>query len=235
MLGAEADTVTKKRVLVVEEDENLAFGLKFNLEVEGYDVEVERDGVQALLAPTVFRPDLILLDLMLPKMDGLELLRRWRDKDTTTRIIVVSGKTDEAHVVHALRLRADDYIRKPFGLSELLERVRVQLVRAGPERRNDSVIRLGGAVIDFGTRTVSRGNATTSLTPKEYQLLSVLVAAKGAAVSKEDLLRCVWGHKAPVETNTVAVHVMSLRRKIEMTSRPQHILSVSGFGYRIKF
>lgn len=230
----DADLAGRPRVLVVEDDPGLAFGLQMNLEIEGYEVLVEGDGLQALSVRESFRPDLVLLDLMLPGLDGIELLRRWRELDPSTRIIILSARVDEVDRLTGLRLGADDYVTKPFSLAELLARVGLQLRRREQQPGNQGVIWIGRASVDLGARTVTRGRRVTHLTPKEFALLSSLYKHRDSTVSKQVLLREVWGHRAAVVTNTVQVHIMSLRRKIEAdSSNPEFIVTVSKTGYRL--
>lgn len=227
---------TSPRILIVEDNADLAFGLRMNLEIEGYVVLIETDGRKALPLPVSFRPDLIVLDLMLPGIDGFQLLRRWRELDSRTRVIVLSAKDGEANRVTALRLGADDYVAKPFSLLEFLERVKRQLYRLGGSAETGArTLTLGEAHIDLAARTVVRRGVVTQLTHREFELLSALLDADGAVMSKQSILAVVWGHKAAVRTNTVEYHISSLRRKLENDPRdPKHILTVNRSGYRLQ-
>ena len=225
-----------RRILVVEDDATLAYGLKLNLEVDGHVVLVEGNGEAALSIPDVFRPDLVILDIMLPGIDGLELLRRWRRSGISTRVIVLSARGESDDRVRGLRLGADDYMTKPFHLPELLARVARQLDRVESSAvESGRMVAVGCAQVDMSAHTVIRGTEEQPLPPKEYALFTALLSAHGAAVAKQDLLKTVWGHKAAVKTNTVEYHVAGLRRKIELNPRiPKHILTVSRFGYRLQ-
>ncbi len=224
------------RVLVVQDDSDLAFGLKLDLEVEGLEVCVEGDGSNALSLPSSFHPDVIILDIMLPGLDGFELLRRWRMNDRATRIIILSARSAEADRVAGLRLGADDYITKPFSVLELIERVKNQLRRASSDQRADGrILWIGETSVDLKARTVRRGRNTWQIGPKEFALLSALVDAEGAILSRRVLLETVWEHKAAVDTNTVDYHVSTLRRKLEADpSHPRHLLTVRKAGFRLQ-
>jgi DNA-binding response OmpR family regulator len=225
-----------RRILVVEDNETLAYGLKLNLEVEGHEVLIESNGDTAVAIPDAFQPDLIILDIMLPGLDGFEVLRRWRRSGVSTRVIILSAKGEPFDRVTGLRLGADDYVTKPFHLPELLERVARQLDRVeSTSAEGTRNVWVGDARVDMSARVVIKGGEATPLTPKEYQLFTVLLEAGGEAVSKRALLETVWGHKAAVRTNTVEYHVSGLRRKVEIDARaPKHILTVSKFGYRLQ-
>ena len=226
----------RHRILIVEDNATLAYGLKLNLEVDGHEVHVEGDGAAALSIPDAFRPDLIILDIMLPGLDGFELLRRWRLSGISTRVIILSAKAATDDRVKGLRLGADDYVTKPFQILELLERVARQLDRLeSTPAQVARIVAVGDARVDMSARLVIRGTEVVALPPKEYALFTALLDAHGAAVAKQSLLETVWGHKAPVRTNTVEYHVSGLRRKVELNPRtPKHILTVSKFGYRLQ-
>jgi DNA-binding response OmpR family regulator len=222
------------RVLVVEDNADLAFGLGNNLEIEGYEVELATDGRAGLAAARARRPDLVILDLMLPELDGFRVLRALRQHADGPPILILTARGEEADKVRGLKLGADDYVVKPFGLLELLARVEALLRRArrAPARRRE---RFGGVEVDVAARTVSHGGRNVDLAPKEFDLLLALLEADGAAVSRLDLLRQVWGYSSAVVTRTVDTHVAELRRKVEdEPARPQHILTVRKLGYRLR-
>jgi DNA-binding response OmpR family regulator len=226
---------SRRRILIVEDNAELSFGLQMNLEIEGYEVLVEGDGAQALTLLESFRPDLIILDIMLPGLDGFQLLKHWRERDDDTRVLVLSAKGAETDRVTAFRLGADDYVTKPFSLLELLERIKRQLYRLDAAGERDATIVLGSARIDFAARTVTRDGVVTQLPPKEFALLSALLDARGSVLTKSAILATVWGHRAAVRTNTVEYHLSALRRKIEDDPRhPKHILTVTKAGYRLQ-
>ena len=222
------------RVLVVEDNADLAFGLRNNLEIEGYDVEVAMDGRAGLAAAQALRPDVIILDLMLPELDGFRVLRALRERPGAPPIVVLTALGEEADKVRALKMGADDYVTKPFGLLELLARVEAVLRRSGPapaHRRE----RFGEVEIDVAARTARRAGRTVELAPKEFDLLMALLDADEAAVSRIALLKLVWGYPSAVVTRTVDTHVAELRRKLEEDpARPRHILTVRKLGYRLR-
>ncbi len=222
------------RVLVVEDNADLAFGLQNNLELEGYEVEVASDGRAGLVAARARRPDLVVLDLMLPGLDGFRVLKALREDARPPLILVLTARAEEADKVRGLRMGADDYVTKPFGLLELLARVLALLRRAqpGPARR---VERFGDIELDVAARAVRKGGAFVELAPKELDLLLALLAAEGAAVSRLELLQRVWGYPSAVVTRTVDTHIAELRRKLEDDpARPRHVLTVRKLGYRLR-
>jgi two-component system, OmpR family, alkaline phosphatase synthesis response regulator PhoP len=223
------------RVLVVE-DSDLGLGLHANLEQEGYEVELARDGQRGLEEALGWRPDLIVLDLMLPLLGGLELLRTVRREGGRMPVLVLTARGQESDKVTALKLGADDYLTKPFGLLELLARVEALLRRSGvTDHGGSSFFHFGEIELQLQTRVVLRGGARVDLTPKEFDLLALLLRADGAVVTREELLRKVWGYRARVVTRTLDSHVAELRRKLERSpASPRHILTVRKVGYRLE-
>jgi two-component system, OmpR family, alkaline phosphatase synthesis response regulator PhoP len=223
------------KVLVVEDSE-LGLGLQTNLEAEGYAVELAVDGRQGLERARSWEPDLLVLDLMLPVMEGLEVLRTLRREGARMAVLVLTARGQESDKVVALKLGADDYLTKPFGLLELLARVEALLRRSGAAQGTGSApLRFGEVELKAETRTVLRGGRPVELTPKEFDLLATLLRAEGAVVSREELLRRVWGYRSAVVTRTLDSHVAELRRKLEPTpAAPRHILTVRKVGYRIE-
>jgi DNA-binding response OmpR family regulator len=223
-----------KRVLVVEDSE-LALGLRANLEQEGYDVEVARDGRRGLEQARAWGPDLVVLDLMLPELDGLHVLRALRSEGRATPVLLLTARGQENDKVLGLKLGADDYVTKPFGLLELLARVEALLRRSDTgQPEADALHRFGDVELREGSRAVSRAGKPVELTPKEFDLLLVLIRAKGDVVSRRELLRRVWGYRADVATRTLDTHVAELRRKLEPgAGAPRHILTVRKVGYRL--
>jgi DNA-binding response OmpR family regulator len=224
------------RVLIVEDNQDLAFGLRNNLEIEGYAVDVAADGPEGLAAARRAPPDLIVLDLMLPGMDGYRVLRQLREDGLTMPVLILTARGEEADKVLGFRLGADDYVTKPFGVLELLARVEALLRRsrpaAGPAGRG--VERFGDVEVDLSTRTVRRAGTVVALTPMEFDLLVALLRRNGAVVSRMELLAEVWGHSSAVLTRTVDTHIGELRRKLEHDpSTPRHILTVRKAGYRL--
>ena len=228
------------RVLVVEDNEDLAFGLRNNLEIEGYEVATAKTGKAGLEVFNRVQPDLVILDLMIPEMDGFRVLRTLREKGHTTPVLVLTARGEESDKVRGLRFGADDYVTKPFGLLELLARVEALLRRSVASRSNSDgttseIYRFGSVEVDPAAHTVRRGTAVVELAPKEFDLLLSLLKARGAVVSRLRLLREVWGYSSAVVTRTVDTHIAELRRKLEENpSSPQHILTVRKSGYRLR-
>src|SRR5206468_5032490 len=207
------------------------------LEIEGYEVELATDGTCGLKLAGEVRPDLIVLDLMLPDLDGYRVLRQLREKGVTTPVVILTARTEEADKVRGFRLGADDYVTKPFGILELMARVEALLRRSGvgPSSMRAIPDRFGDVTVDFATRTVRKAGHQVSLTPMEFNLLLALLHRRGAVVSRLDLLKEVWGHSSSVLTRTVATPVAELRRKLEDdASRPRHILTARKAGYRLQ-
>jgi two-component system, OmpR family, alkaline phosphatase synthesis response regulator PhoP len=222
------------RILIVEDSEDLAEALAHNLELEGHEAKIAGDGRIALATASDWDPQLVILDLMLPGIDGYEVLRRLRGNDYEGPVMILTAKGEEADKVRGFRLDADQYVTKPFGLLELLERVssllRRSSARAAPERAR---IEFGSIVIDPASRAVTRGGKRVTLTPKAYELLMALIERDGAVVSRAELLREVWGYGAFVLSRTVDSHVAELRRKLEEdATNPRHVVTVWKVGYR---
>ncbi len=228
-----------KRVLVIEDNRDLAYGLRNNLEIEGYEVDVAEDGPNGLLRARTGAPDLIILDLMLPGMDGYRVLRALREEGRRTPVLILTARGEEADKVRGLRLGADDYVTKPFGVLELLARVEALMRRASvatsaPEAE-PLVERFGDVEVQCASRTVMRHGQPVPLTPKEYELLLALIRRRGAVASRVELLTEVWGYSAAVLSRTVDTHVAELRRKLEDDLQaPRHILTVRKAGYRLQ-
>lgn len=222
----------KARVLLVEDDEDLARGVVFNLEQDGYSVE-HRDtlaGARAHLEEDY--PDLLLLDLNLPDGDGLELLKELREEAHKLPVICLTARAQEADLVMGFGLGADDYLKKPFGVAELLARLEAILRRAGTTERK--VLNLAGTVVDLDARTVRCGEREDELTPIEVDLLVYLLERKGRAVDRAELLKELWGLHSHHSTRTLDNHVARLRRKIEDNpADPKLLVTVHGVGYRL--
>jgi len=226
------------KILVVEDDRNLSDTLKYNLRKDGYDVVTAGDGVEALDAARREKPDLIILDLMLPKLSGFEVCRILR-KDMTVPILILTAKTDETDKIVGLEIGADDYMTKPFSLRELLARARAMLRRAkmaeGQLGAGEAVLKVGDIEVDIGRHRASKGGAWLELTPKEFDLLVFLARNKGFVFSRDHLLEKVWGYDFAGDTRTVDVHIRWLRRKIEADpNNPEHLITVRGTGYKLE-
>ena len=226
------------RVLVVEDNPDLAFGLRNNLEIEGYEVEVAQDGPRGLDRARESSPDLLILDLMLPGLDGYRVLRTLRSEGFQQPVLILTARGEEADKVMGFRLGADDYVTKPFGVLELLARVQALLRRVSRREGNGHAPtrdRFGDVEVDRASHAVFRRGAAVSLAPLEYQLLIALYDRRGAVVSRHDLMREVWGHSATVVSRTVDTHILELRRKLESDpAKPRHILTVRKAGYRLQ-
>ena len=226
------------RILVIEDNDDLAFGLRNNLEIEGHEVEVAADGTEGLVRARREKTDLVILDLMLPGTDGFRILRTLRSEGSRVPILILTARGEESDKVRGLKLGADDYVTKPFGLLELLARVEALLRRgpgAGEPPSTAAIERFGDVEIDCSTHTVSRAGSPVELAPKEYDLLLALVRRRGAIGSRLDLMREVWGYADAVITRTIDTHVAELRRKLEQDpAAPRHILTVRKVGYRLK-
>ena len=223
------------RILVVEDNTDLAAGIEYNLALEGYDVRIAGDGPAAITAVSSWNPDLILLDLMLPGMDGYKVLQTIRAAGNRTPVIILSARGEETDKVRGFRLDADQYVTKPFGVLELTERIGALLRRSAREHavKTPEVIRFGDVAIDTGARVVTRHGEPCPLTHKAYELLLALVRRQGAVASRKELLKEVWGYSAFVTTRTVDSHVAELRRRIEENpADPKHVLTVWKVGYR---
>ena len=220
------------RVLIVEDNTDLAFGLRNNLEIEGYSVDVAADGHAGLARARSSRPDLVVLDLMLPGLDGYRLLKQIRDEGFTMPVLILTARGEEADKVRGFRLGADDYLTKPFGVLELLARIEALLRRSAPAVAAE-IVRFGDVVVDSGSRVVTKRGTPVSLTPMEYELLMALVRRRGRLATRVELLTEVWGHSAAVLTRTVDTHVAELRKKIEDDpAKPRFILTARKAGYR---
>lgn len=223
------------RILLVEDNADLADGLRYNLEREGYQVSVAPDGPAGLTLARQTRPDLILLDLMLPGMSGFEVLQSLRSAGDRVPVIIVSARGEEADKVRGFRLDADQYVTKPVGLLELLERVRAILRRTSGGAAGETRLRFGTVTVDTAARLVMQADRPVPLSPKAYDLMLALLRKQGTVVSRLDLLREVWGSAGDVQTRTVDSHMAELRRKLELNpADPRHFLTVWKVGYRFE-
>lgn len=222
-----------KTVLVVEDEPTLVATLRYNLERDGHLVLTASDGDAALSIARAQKPDLIVLDLMLPGMSGLEVTRILR-RETGVPILMLTARAEETDKVVGLELGADDYVTKPFSMRELLARVRALLRRAEmPPGAADELITTGDLEVDLKSRRVRRKGEELQLKPKEFDLLAHLARNRGRAFTREQLLDQVWGYEYAGDTRTVDVHVSWLRQKVEdVPSKPTRLITVRGTGYR---
>jgi len=228
-------TETATRALVVEDDPNIVDLIRSNLAVRGFDTVVSADGLRALRLLETESPDIVLLDLMLPEIDGFELCRQIRERSSVA-IIVVSARGGERDKVSALNVGADDYMTKPFSIEELLARINATLRRTRPAGLSaeaaPAVITVADLVIDLANQLVTRGGAAVHLTPTEFALLRELAINRGKLLSHAHLLRRVWGHGYETETEYVRVYIRLLRAKLETNGTPL-IVTQPRAGYRI--
>jgi len=220
-------------ILVIEDDAAILFGLRDNLQRAGYAVRSAGDGHLGLELVRTLRPDLVLLDLMLPGLSGHEVCRRIRDNGLEMPVVMLTALGEEAQVVRGLNLGADDYVTKPFGIGELMARVAALLRRR--RRSTPDVVVIGTLEVDRGARRVSRGGVVLELTPKEYGLLEFFTRKAGRALTREQILNAVWGESAAVTDRSVDRAVTTLRAKIEENpNRPRLIQTVPQIGYRFE-
>ena len=226
------------RVLVIEDNPALAEGIAYNLRHEGYEPRIAEDGRVGLSAVREWDPHLVILDLMLPGIDGYQVLESMRREGNRAPVLILTARAEEADKVRGFRLDADQYVTKPFGVLELLERVASLLRRANgrdPVTARDACIRFGDIVVDTAARLVSRNGVPCGLTPKAYELLLALIRRQGAVAGRVELLTEVWGYGAFVMSRTVDSHIAELRRKLEADpANPRHILTVWKVGYRFE-
>ena len=223
------------RILVIEDEPTLVETISYNLRRAGCDVESERDGINGLRAAQQQLPALVILDLMLPGMDGLEVCRQLR-RSSSVPILILTARNDEVDKVVGLELGADDYVTKPFSMRELMARVKAILRRkaAPPAVAALPALQYGAFTLDESRHEIRRQGTPLSLTPLEYNLLEFLLRNHGATFSRETLLEKVWGYDYSGDSRTIDVHVRSLREKIEDTpGAPRRLLTVRGVGYRL--
>jgi DNA-binding response OmpR family regulator len=217
------------RILIVEDDTTLSVVLRDSLAYEGFVVECASDGPQGISAARARRPDLVLLDVMIPGLDGFDVCDVLNRESERLPIIMLTARAQPDDKIRGLELGADDYVTKPFVLDELLARIRAVLRRTTSAR---PTIKLGDVVVDFSRRRAFRGRTPLELTPREFAVLWQLAEHAGAAVSRDELLRTVWGYRQPPLTRTVDIFVARLRRKIEPDPRhPRYVRTAHGDGY----
>ncbi len=227
-----------RRILVVEDNPDLAFGLRNNLEIEGYEVAVAHEGSTALTQAEQFSPDLIVLDLGIPDPDGFRVLRTLRDRGDDVPVMILSAAGEETAKVRGLRIGADDFVTKPFSILELLARIEALLRRPRPSRTPAielpaHVERFGEVVIDLDSRSVTVKGKLVNLTPRAFDLLAALVRRRGSVVTRAELMREVWGHRTEIASRTVDTHIADIRREIEEDpADPKYLVTVWKTGYR---
>ena len=218
-------------VLIIEDDAALSRGLKDNFAFQGYHVLLAADGEQGFALAVDHRPDLIVLDLMLPRMNGYEICRRLRRERIQTPVLVLTAKGEESDVVLGLELGADDYVKKPFSVRELLARAEALLRRRRPDEPDRWTF--GGYVLDLAARTLTKAGQPVEVSPKEFALLHFFLQHAGQALSRDEILNRVWGYDVNVTPRSIDRFVATLRRKIEADPHhPEFILTAREFGYK---
>ena len=221
------------RILVIEDDPSILKGLELNLGLEGYQVKGAMDGANGLLAAQDWKPDLVVLDIMLPGMSGYEVCRELRRRGSNVPILILSAKGTEIDRVHGLDLGADDYVTKPFGLQELLSRVRALLRRSKPPTQG-KLLTFGDVEADFVAGEVRRAGAAVEMTVRELQLLQYLSGREGRVVTRQMILDAVWGENYFGTERTVDNFITRLRQKLDNPDEPVHFVTVRGMGYRFR-
>lgn len=227
-------TPAKTRVLVIDDEPQILRALRINLSVRGYEVRTAATGAEALRSAADHRPDVIVLDLGLPDMSGIEVLHGLRGW-LSAPVIVLSARTDSSDKVEALDGGADDYVTKPFGMDEFLARLRAAVRRAAVPETDQPVVETASFTVDLAAKKVIKNGTEVHLTPTEWGMLEMLVRNRGKLVGREELLREVWGPAYATETHYLRVYLAQLRRKLENDpSHPVHLLTEAGMGYRFQ-
>lgn len=222
-----------QKVLIIEDEPDMVLGLRDNFEYEGYDVLVARDGREGLDRALADHPDLILLDIMLPKMSGLDVCRQLRSNGVDTPVIMLTARGQEIDKVIGLEMGADDYVTKPFSIKELLARVRAQLRRATRQVAEVESYTIGDVNLNFKRYEAIRDGQELELSPREFELLKYFIQHRGETITRDQLLDDVWGYDNYPFTRTVDNHIAKLRQKIESTpAEPKYIITVHRVGYK---
>ena len=218
-----------RKILIVDDEPLIVKGLKYSLEQDGYETDSAVDGEEAVNKFFAGQFDLVLLDVMLPKIDGIEVCQRIREKSNVP-IIMLTAKGDEVDKILGLELGADDYITKPFSVRELIARVKALLRRAAPQNEEEGILHVGGLTIDVGNYEAFRNGEKLSLTLKEFELLKLLVLSRGKVLTRDFLLDRIWGYEFYGETRTVDVHIRHIRQKLGDDAH--YIETIRGVGYK---
>ena len=222
-----------KRILIIEDDQSIRDGLKTALEEEAYDVLTAADGSEGLTRAKSSAVDLIILDIMLPQMNGLEVCKALRADGINTPVMMLTSKNEEIDIVLGLEVGADDYQTKPFSLRELKARIKALLRRTGELATGLSEVRFADVYLDFEKQEAQKGPEHLKLSTKEFQIMKHLASHEGKVITRDELLDAVWGYESFPSTRTVDNYILSLRKKIETEpSEPKHILTVHTSGYR---
>jgi len=223
----------RSKILIVEDEPDMVLGLKDNFEFEGYEVVTANDGESGLERARAQKPDLIVLDVMLPRMSGLEVCKTLRGEGWEGPILMLTARGQEIDKVVGLELGADDYVTKPFSIRELLARVRAVLRRTDGTKKRLAEYSFADIALDFDSYTATRAGEALELSPREFELLRYLIERKGETVTRDKLLEDVWGYDSYPSTRTVDTHIAKLRAKIgDSGSEPRWILTIHGMGYK---
>jgi DNA-binding response OmpR family regulator len=223
-----------KKILIIEDEKDIVDGLQFNLEARGYAVIAAYDGEKGVRSALENQPNLVILDLMLPKLNGYDVCKKIKEENPLLPIIMLTAKNQEAEIVHGLELGADDYITKPFGLLELLARIKTILRRTMNEKHLHDTLVVGSLSVDFAKHRAQKKGKNIDLTPREYEILKYFVERRGETVTREDLLNHVWGYTSYPNTRTVDTHIAKLRQKIEENpEKPRILITVHTMGYKL--
>jgi len=221
------------KILIVEDEPDMVMGLRDNFEFEGYEVITAPDGASGLERAREQKPDLVVLDIMLPRLSGLEVCKTLRGEGFEMPILMLTARGQEIDKVVGLELGADDYVTKPFSIREVLARVRAILRRTEGKAKRLAQYRFGDVDLDFETYRAARGSEALDLSPREFELLRYLIERKGETVTRDQLLQDVWGYEDYPSTRTVDTHIAKLRAKIgDSGSEPRYILTIHGSGYK---
>ena len=222
-----------KKILIVEDEKNMVTGLKFNLEARDYTVIAAYDGEAGYQMALEEKPDLVILDLMLPKLNGYEVCKILKKEMPNLLIIMLTAKSQEAEIVTGLELGADDYMTKPFGVLELMARISALFRRVKPDPGSGDMHQFGDLEINFKKYVARKNGRSLKLSPREYELLRCFIERQGEIISRDELLNKIWGYESYPDTRTVDAHIVKLRRKIEeKPDDPKLIVTVHGIGYK---
>jgi two-component system alkaline phosphatase synthesis response regulator PhoP len=223
--------MTPKKILVVEDEQAMVRLLRDNFVYEGYEVSVATDGEAALVMASDQKPDLILLDIMLPKLDGLSVCRRLRERRVDTPILMLTARNLEQDKVTGLKIGADDYLTKPFSVAELLARTEAILRRAGQTRVE--TYQFGDVFVNFSSFEATKGGRPVDLSPREFEILRYMIEHRGQVISRTEMLDRIWGYDSQALTRTVDSHIANLRQKIEdVPAQPTYIQTIHRIGYK---
>lgn len=221
------------RILIIEDRKEMVTGLVFNLEAQGYETLVANDGEEGLLAAEREKPDLIVLDIMLPKKNGFQVCRELREKAYDMPILMLTARGEEADKVLGLDVGADDYLTKPFGVLELLARIKALLRRSQGQAERLEIYRFDKIEIDFRRYRATRKGKSVNLTPREFEMMKLFIERRGETISRNQFLDEIWGYDRYPTTRTIDTHIAKLRRKLEDNfDAPQFIITVHGLGYK---